>query len=654
MKREVRLFDELEKFAKGHWLTNAMALTFGYDGDVAYERIWKPLIERFGVPHPLVIADGIVDEGKALGVQVLRIGRAQGLFHPKLFVAVRDEAVLVAVGSANLTKGGLGANLELLTSLAFGPEVEQSAGRSVLESVAGFIESCVVRRLDANPKSIEEVERVCRAVRIVAELLPAREKKVGPAFVHSAETALLDQLRAAHDDVVKRVVVLSPFWELDRPDPEPADSVLCSVMDTLPWSSRTEEPRCLLHAGGIGAGLRLPKGALEKYAGQTELRLQALSKEPRRLHAKLLALIGPKRTTLLWGSPNFTPPALLRPAADGGNVECGLLLSVDAKTLPEHTLLDELELAETFDVHGGELPEPTPLPPPMTIDFVLGELHYEPREHIVSLHGTVISDRVRSIDVRIPGDAEPLLVQAVSGPGTLAAHKELNLERTEEGGLRVLRSLQAILTVRGDDAEILVEHTVRFNVAFTDALELRDNYLLGADALSADALLVPMWSVPERRVAIVDGRIAALRGGAFVSGRRGLGHQPSLDSFYKNVRKGLESRRRELENHRGSRFGLMRWSLALRASLDKARDGALDAARTAYFVSRVSEHIVEVLDALPKWISGGVGPDVKRVIEPDKLVDALAAVRLGDELLDDLTRGARAAQEEAMNRLAAM
>jgi hypothetical protein len=36
MRREIRLFDELEKFAKGHWLTNALALTFGYDGDAAY------------------------------------------------------------------------------------------------------------------------------------------------------------------------------------------------------------------------------------------------------------------------------------------------------------------------------------------------------------------------------------------------------------------------------------------------------------------------------------------------------------------------------------------------------------------------------------------------------------------------------------------
>jgi hypothetical protein len=298
------------------------------------------------------------------------------------------------------------------------------------------------------------------------------------------------------------------------------------------------------------------------------------------------------------------------------------------------------------------IPEPAPLPIPPVIDFVLGEVHYDPRERGVSLHGTVASERVRSIELHIPGDAEPILVAAVASRGPLSAQAEVNLERVDEAGLRVLRSLQAVLTVRGADAAVLAQHTVRFNVAFTDALELRDNYLLGADALSADALLVPMWSVPERRVALVDGRIASLRAAASAPGKRGSGHQPSLDSFYKNVRSGLEGRRRDLELHRGARFGLMRWSLALRSSLEKAREGALDAARLAYLVTRISEHIVDVLDALPRWIPGGVGADVTRVLELEKLAEALGDIRLGSDLLGDLLEGARTAQEQAMTRLA--
>src|SRR3954467_2920059 len=108
MKREVRLFDELDRFAGGGEITHALALTFGYDGDVANERIWTPLIEKYGVRHPIVIADGVVDEGTALSVHVLRARRFSGVFHAKLFLAIREDAVFASIGSANLTHGGLG------------------------------------------------------------------------------------------------------------------------------------------------------------------------------------------------------------------------------------------------------------------------------------------------------------------------------------------------------------------------------------------------------------------------------------------------------------------------------------------------------------------------------------------------------------------
>src|SRR3954467_6646323 len=98
MKREVRLFDELDRFAGGGEISHALALTFGYDGDTAAERIWTPLIEKYGVHHPLVIASGTVDAGTALGVHVLRAPKASGVFHPKLFLAVREDAVFAAIG----------------------------------------------------------------------------------------------------------------------------------------------------------------------------------------------------------------------------------------------------------------------------------------------------------------------------------------------------------------------------------------------------------------------------------------------------------------------------------------------------------------------------------------------------------------------------
>lgn len=646
MKREVRLFDEIERFAKGYRLSNALAFTFGYDGEVAYERIWKPLIERFGVPRPIVVADGKIDAGRALGATVLRAWTRGGVFHPKLFVAIRDDAAMVAIGSANLTRGGLGGNLELLTTLHFGSEVERSGSRHTLESIAAFVESAV-ERIAASEASLEELRRTVRALRLIAEQLKHQPK--APRFVSSLEEPpLFEQLKTAHGESVRRLLVISPFWELDRTDVEGSDSLVCTAMDTLPWSSRLEEPRCVLYAGARGPGLRLPKTALEQYSTWTQLHLQASSREPRRLHAKLVALVGPKRTTLMWGSPNFTPAAMLRRAGDGGNVECALLWSLDAKHFDDETLKRELELEEPFDAQQGEIPEPES-PGLMVIeDFVLGELLYDPRDKTLSLHGEVTSDRVRRVEVRM-GDVLLLSVEDVA-EGKLVARATVDVERYEEGDLRVLRHLYGMVKVLGDRGEVLTAAPYRFNVAFQDALEVHQNILLGADALSADALLVPTWAVPERRVAVVEATIARLRANGQTAGaRRGGGHQPSLDTFYKNVRKGLAARRRDLEARRGSRFGLMRWSIALRASLDKARADALDPARLAYFVTRVSEHIIDVVDLLPKWKA--TGPDTMSVLEPAKLAESLEAAALTGDLLEDFIRTAKARQEEATNRL---
>ena len=46
MKREVRLVEAVDAFAKGATQLEALALTYGYDGGVAFDRVWEPLIEE--------------------------------------------------------------------------------------------------------------------------------------------------------------------------------------------------------------------------------------------------------------------------------------------------------------------------------------------------------------------------------------------------------------------------------------------------------------------------------------------------------------------------------------------------------------------------------------------------------------------------------
>ena len=631
MRREVRLFDELDRFARGGEITQALAFTFGYDGDVAAERIFTPLIEKYGVRHPLVIASGVVDEGTALGIHVLRAHRKAGFFHPKLFLAVREDAVFAAIGSANLTRGGLGANLELMTALVFGKDTERPPPRAALESILGFARK-IIAGLSVADDSRAKALDVITAAEIVQSELPEPRKTADLRFLHSCEEPLWDQLRAMHgDDAVVHVAVVSPFFEVDDPALDESDSLLrYALSDGLSWASRAKSPRCTLHTAALGGLMPLPRAALEELGAVVEVRPQALSVEPRRLHGKLVAVFGKKRTTVLWGSPNFTPAALLRSAKAGGNVECALALTTGAAAVDLETVIEEFELGQVFHAHRGPLPEGSFHPPQPQPHFEIGEVLYDPETHVLAVHGEIWSSAVRQIRVRL-GDQEesPVLLDGQverTGPFSFAAEVGQIEEEDPETGKQRLRSLTVVVEAIDAAGAVCARNKVRINIRFEDAIEVRQNLLLGKEALSADALLVPSSAPPEQRIAAIDGQIAlwkAARKGENASPSR---HQASLDAFFRNVRRGLDARWENLERRRGSRFALLRWSHDLRRSLGVAQAESMAGARRLYLVARVAAHIEQVLAAIPTWHDDPV--PAYAVLEADKVAAALAAVPL--------------------------
>lgn len=644
MKREIRLFDELDRFAVGGEISHALAFSFGYDGDVANERIWTPLIEKYGVRHPLVIADGVVDAGTSLGVHVLRARRHSGVFHAKLFLAIREDAVFAAIGSANLTKGGLGANLELMTPLVFARDMERPPPRAVLESILGFagqvvasIEGRVAE--SSRGKAFEAIQHAS----LILQSLPEPRRAPDLRFMHSYEVPIWTQLCAMHgDDPVNHLVVISPFFEVDDPKLDESDSLLRHALgDGLPWAVRAKSPRCTLHTSALGPIMPLPRRALEELASAVEVRPQALSIEPRRLHGKLIAIFGKKRTTLLWGSPNFTPSALLRTAANG-NIECALALSMGAGSADADAVINEFDLGEVFHAHRGPLPEEriTPQEPPPIFD--VGELLYDPATRLLTICGETWSANARRIRVRFGSDAEsPVLFDGeVARAGSFSfEHEAGQLEEEDpEMGRRRLRSLTLLVEALDASGVTLDQFEVRINIRFDDAIEVRHNLLLGTDALAADALLVPSSAPPEQRIAAIDRQIeiwkAVRRGDHTVA----PGHQASLDLFFRRVRLGLDARSAGLEHRRGSRFTLLRWSHEIRRSLGVAAAGSLDGVRRVYLVSRIAEHAERVLLAIPKWHADPT--PAHAVIEAEKLSEALESVPLDggvrQEMLDEV------------------
>lgn len=655
MKRETRLFDELDRFAGGGEITHALGLSFGYDGDIANERLWKPLVEKYGLRHPLVIADGVVDEGTALGVHVLRARRQRGVFHAKLFLAVRDGAVFAAIGSANLTRGGLGANLELLTPLVFSPDAERPPPRAVLEGMLAFVRR-VAGDLRVAGDSAERVLAVVDQAALVLDDLP--EPRRGPhlRFVHSYEVPIWEQLRDLHgDDAVQHLLVVSPFLEADRPEADGADSLLRHALgEGLPWAPRARAPRLSLCTDAIDPNrpMPLPRLALEELAAAVEIRAQALSQEPRRLHGKLVAIFGKKRTTVLWGSPNFTPSALLRATHERGNIECALVLSATVSSADAAGVIEEFDVGELFHVYRGPLPPALVPPPPPPSIFEVGEALYDPKTRVLVICGESWGpnvDRIRVLTVEREG-TQALFEGAVLGAGTYTFEiQEPPLEEDDpETGRRRLRTLALRIEALDSGGAVLDAREVRPNVRFEDALALRDNLLIETEAITADALLMPT-ATPEQRVAAVDAQIEAWKAARRGEQKGTTLHQASLDTFFRNVRLGLDKQVNGLMGQRGSRFALRRWSGDLRRSLISACAGSIDGLRCAYLVSRVAQHVERVLDMVPQWHADPA--PAYAAMEAEKLAAALESVSLEEGVQQGLLDDVRVARDSAVASL---
>lgn len=664
MKRETRLFDEIDRFVGDHELTHALGLSFGYHGDIASERLWTPLIEKYGLRHPLVITDRTIDAGTNLGVTVLKAARSAGVFHPKLFLAVREDGVLAAVGSANLTSGGLGNNLELLTPLVFAPETERPAPPAVLRDILAFVQRIADELAGhADAVSVERIHDVIKQAKLVLDVLPNPRRAPPLHFVHSYEAPIWDQLVSLHgDDAVQHVMVVSPFLEQDKTGDEPAqgdsDSLLRHVLaDGLPWVNRPQKPQLTLYTRAISpqTPTLLPRNAIEALRDRVALQAQALSVESRHLHAKMIAIFGKKRTTFLWGSPNFTPSALQRSVADGGNVECALALNTAANTANFDEILDEFELATMFVLYKDPLPPGFIPPPPPVLIFDCCEVLYDPKTKKLTASGEVYSRKVARIRGTLKTDITGrMLFDSAIRPG------EFNLKALDPGieeedpetGWQRLRSMVVVVDALDAADSVLECQEIRLNVCFEDAIEVMRGVFLPPEVLTPDGMLMPRSTTPEQRVAALDTAIQQAKAARADTQKAPTSHQASLDAFFRRVRLGLDRQWKALEGRRGSRFALRYWSSMLQRALGGAMAENYEELRRTYLVARVSEHVMRVMVAVVDWHEDP-GPAFG-AMELEKLAEALEAVRIEDGIQHDLLQEVQSTRETTLGWLRRM
>ena len=250
------------------------------------------------------------------------------MFHPKLVFLAAGSGYLVGVGSANLTSGGLGGNLEMMLFA----DDETDHGRRLLGGAAHFLDRLVRHEHLLLPESAREFVDVA--------LAGIRRDPSG--LCDSLDAALVDQMAATRGDQgraanTRELTILSP-WHSAAASPEGVDPSVLRRLKRAFGASRV----AVFTEGRNGRGPNLGRGTrvhirVEKPSPRSkngelaEDGEAALERRPTRVHAKAyLVEDSDERGRLFFGSANCTHPGLTRAVAGGGNVELLVVSKLEA------------------------------------------------------------------------------------------------------------------------------------------------------------------------------------------------------------------------------------------------------------------------------------------------------------------------------------
>lgn len=540
--------DALVSFAAGEPLRAALFLTYSFDGRWFEEALVPGLCDR-SIATMLVVRDRNAITSEAPSVRYRKANAcASAVFHPKLALLVTEDRARAVIGSANLTRGGFERQRELGRVFDLNPS--DSADHGVFRSLLEYLDSGV--STEVRGESTRDLTEIANALRAVVKKYKARP--AGPhVLLHSyAESIWAQLLKRLPHRVLRRAVVVSPFFEPDRKHPEdPAlgpqdDSIFARLLleDFKFDAPKGEAPVRVFFRQSEGR-TELPVRKLRKL--RDSIAFLAQDEQEQRLHAKLILLEGAEGSSgegylfALHGSPNFTTAGLIsRPP--NGNSELAVLTRLPAKRRSldrsVHVLGLERGFSRVENLSGlrVETVEERPAPPSQGI----ADVTYRVAERAVRislLDAPSAGSRVRVLLQRdgawVPvGEAEVSEITDVSIPVTGLAEVD---SRT---GLLELRGATVRIEVIGADGGLIAAESAPINVDVPE--EFCGLTLVGAALLPLDERIArsgvglrPTYREQQKWLEARRTPRSAAAGPAAVS------HHADLDRFYRNVHQGL-------------------------------------------------------------------------------------------------------------------
>lgn len=318
----MRLFNA---FAASGYHTSLIS-TFVADFE-AYEAIALPRLRDAGCNNNILVADarmlvqGLADSArrpKYAGRRYSVAGaQCAGVFHPKLVLQLGKASGRLLVMSANMTAAGVAGNLEVAGEVAVSADAMEAA--PLLRAALDYF----LRFLEPTSSARRQVEWALKRTRWMpastgADVVVELDGGARLALLHRNDSKSIGErfIELVGDRVVKRLVVVSPYWDTDL-------HMLRSLRSrTAAATAALIQPQSALypvHAHPSDEGLHLFD--VNRVQGVNASRFA---------HAKVLIAESDRGDCLLFGSANCTKAALGTSTQSGINEEACLFRDLPA------------------------------------------------------------------------------------------------------------------------------------------------------------------------------------------------------------------------------------------------------------------------------------------------------------------------------------
>lgn len=579
MAEKLSVRDAILSFAAREPLRAALFLTYSFDGRWFEEAIVPDLYER-PIATMLVVRDRNAISSEAPSVRYHKANARSAVFHPKLALLVADNQARAVISSANLTRGGFERQRELGRVFDLGPS--NNADHSLFETLAEYLQNGVAT--EVRGVAAQALADTASALQEVLKQHHAPPAATSHVLLHNyAEPIWTQVLTHVPHHVLRRAVIVSPFFEPDRRHPEdPAlglqdASIFARLLfEDFKFERPKDELPVRVYFRQCEGRTELPVHKLSDHADT--IAFCAQDERQQRLHAKLLLLEGAEGNgrepflMVLHGSPNFTSAGLLhRPPH--GNAELAVLATLPAKRKGLDQTIRLLGLEQGFNLvsdlkslqteSGGEPPSPA--------SQGVADVTYQVarREVKISLHEAAsIGSRVRVLLQRdgawvVIGEADASGVSELVVPVSGLAEVDTRTKLLE------LRGTNVRIEIVGVDGDVVVSDAP-INVDVPE--EFCGLTLVGAALLTLDERIAragigvpPTYREQQKWLENRKSQASAAAGPTVAS------HQADLDRFYRNIHQGLRGILARIKASPGSEF-------AVRRSLDELTRWTVEAA----------------------------------------------------------------------------